>query len=90
MISPSPIAAAVTDSVRRSDARPLDAVRLGPEQVGQLIAAVLAAGHREQREQRRRLPGVESDRRAIPPDDRRPEQGQAEVRCHHGHRNATA
>ena len=68
----------------------LDAVRLGPEQVGQLIAAVLAAGHREQREQRRRLPGVEGDRRAIPLDDRRPEQGQAEVCCHHGHRNATA
>ena len=68
----------------------LDAVRLGPEQVGQLIAAVFAAGHREQRQQRRRLPGVEGDRCAVPPDDWRPEQGQAEIRCHHGHRNAPA
>ena len=61
----------------------LGAVRLGPEQVGQLLAAVLAPGHREQREQRRRLPGVEGDRRSVPPHHRRPEQGQAEVRrCH--------
>jgi len=63
---------------RAAQRRPsLGGVRLRPQQVGQLLAAVLAAGHREQREQRGRLPGVEGDRRAVAPHYWRTEQRQA-------------
>ena len=58
----------------------LGAVGLRPQQVSELLAAVLAAGHGEQRQQRDGLSGVESDRETVAQHDRRPEQRQPQLR----------
>ena len=57
----------------------LGLVGVRPQQVGDLFPGVLAAGDREQREQRDGFPGVERNRRAVTLDHRRPEQGQAQL-----------
>ena len=57
----------------------LGAVSLGPEQVGELLAAVLASGHGEQRQQRDGLPGVEGDRETVAQHNRRAEQFEPQI-----------
>ena len=49
-------------------------------EVGELLAAVLAAGHGEQSQQGNGLPGVEGDREAVAQHGRRSEQRQAQLR----------
>jgi hypothetical protein len=73
------MAAAVTDRVRRSEARPL-ALSASGQRVDELLAAVLAAGHGEQRQQRDGLPGIEGDRGAVACHGRRAEQRQPQLR----------